>query len=93
CVTGLLIRHVGERFQRSNSTISMYFRRMLKAFSLPSIYNRFVRLLSISDPVPSEILNERKIFPFFSDAIGAIDGTHIASAPPASERDALRNHK
>jgi hypothetical protein len=25
CVTGLSIRHIGERFQRSNDTISMYF--------------------------------------------------------------------
>ncbi|KAJ7081525.1 hypothetical protein C8R44DRAFT_527075, partial [Mycena epipterygia] len=41
CVTGLSIRHVGERFQRSNETISKYFRRVLIAVSSPPFYTRY----------------------------------------------------
>ncbi|KAH7903409.1 hypothetical protein BJ138DRAFT_991713, partial [Hygrophoropsis aurantiaca] len=69
-----------------------YFRRMLRAFSSPPIYNQFVRLPAISDPVPPEICNNPKFAPF-SNAIGAIDGTHIASAPSTTERDASHNCK
>jgi hypothetical protein len=32
CVTGLSIRHVGERFQRSNETISMYFLPVVRCY-------------------------------------------------------------
>ncbi|KAJ7050996.1 hypothetical protein C8F01DRAFT_939060, partial [Mycena amicta] len=38
CVTGLSVRHVGERFQRSNETISRYFHEMTNAFSSPDFY-------------------------------------------------------
>ncbi|THV04200.1 hypothetical protein K435DRAFT_577361, partial [Dendrothele bispora CBS 962.96] len=37
-VTGLNIRHTGERFQRSNETISKYFCRILNALSSPPFY-------------------------------------------------------
>ncbi|KAH7917036.1 hypothetical protein BV22DRAFT_978959, partial [Leucogyrophana mollusca] len=70
-----------------------YFRRMLNAFSSPPIYTRFVRLPDITDAVPPEIRDNPKYFPFFSDAIGAIDGTHITSSPAAADRDASRNRK
>ncbi|KAF9060559.1 hypothetical protein BDP27DRAFT_1177700, partial [Rhodocollybia butyracea] len=33
CVTGLSIRHVGERFQHSNETISQYFKVVIFAFN------------------------------------------------------------
>ncbi|KIO14450.1 hypothetical protein M404DRAFT_90975, partial [Pisolithus tinctorius Marx 270] len=39
CVTGLTIRHVGERFQRSNDTISRYFKKLLFIFSDPPFYS------------------------------------------------------
>jgi DDE superfamily endonuclease len=34
-----------------------------------------------------------KLFPYFEDALGAIDGTHISCAPSASEREFARNRK
>ncbi|KIN96927.1 hypothetical protein M404DRAFT_112517, partial [Pisolithus tinctorius Marx 270] len=40
-VTGLLARHIGERFQRSMDTISRYFKRMLHAFSEGRIYTTY----------------------------------------------------
>ncbi|KIK22780.1 hypothetical protein PISMIDRAFT_48951, partial [Pisolithus microcarpus 441] len=40
CVTGLLTRHVSERFQQSNGTISKYFKKMLFTFS-NKIYKKY----------------------------------------------------
>ncbi|KAJ7718236.1 hypothetical protein B0H16DRAFT_1217627, partial [Mycena metata] len=93
CVTGLSIRHVGERFQRSNETISKYFRRVLIAVSSPPFYTQYVRLPSARDPIPESIRSNPKFFPFFKDAIGSMDGTHINCAPSAADRQASRNRK
>ncbi|KAF8958634.1 hypothetical protein BDZ97DRAFT_1615381, partial [Flammula alnicola] len=93
CVTGLSIRHVGERFQRSNDTISIYFKEMLVALSSAGFYNEHVCLPLVDDPVPSEILNNPRWFPFFEGAIGAMDDTHIRCSPLKKERDAVRNRK
>ncbi|KIK19695.1 hypothetical protein PISMIDRAFT_46782, partial [Pisolithus microcarpus 441] len=92
-VTGLTIRHVGERFQRSNGTISKYFKRMLATFTSPGIYAKYVQLPRSDAPTHPYILDNPKFFPFFVDAIGAIDGTHVACAPAADERAASRNRK
>ncbi|KAJ6472096.1 hypothetical protein C8R45DRAFT_757208, partial [Mycena sanguinolenta] len=77
CVTGLSIRHLGERFQHSNETISKYFRNVLFAIVSPGFYNAYVRLPSVNDPVPEPIGNNPKFFPFLKDVIGSMDGTHI----------------
>ncbi|KIO00364.1 hypothetical protein M404DRAFT_97306, partial [Pisolithus tinctorius Marx 270] len=92
-VTGLSIRHVGERFQRSNGTISKYFKKILFAFSSHDIYSKYIRLPRSDAPVHPTIRDNPKFFPFFADAIGAIDGTHIVCAPSSEERDAMRNRK
>ena len=71
CVTGLSIRHLGERFQCSNSTISKYtshlilciadsslsryFKKMLVIFSLPGIYTNYVQLPHANEPVHPSI--------------------------------------
>ncbi|KAF7307807.1 Transposon en spm sub-class [Mycena kentingensis (nom. inval.)] len=93
CVTGLSIRHVGERFQRSNETISIYFKEMLDAFSDPRFYNRYVHLPTDTTPLPSKFKNNPKFFPFFEDALGAIDGSHIPSWPSKEERQFHRDRK
>ncbi|KIK12064.1 hypothetical protein PISMIDRAFT_74868, partial [Pisolithus microcarpus 441] len=92
-VTGLSIRHIGERFQRSNGTISKYFKKILYAFSSPGIYARYVWLPHEDDPVHPTILNDPKFYPFFRDALGAIDRTHITCVPATDERDMSRNRK
>jgi hypothetical protein len=92
-VTGLSIRHLGGRFQRSNDTISVYFKKMLFAFSSPPFYTRYVRLPLASDPTPSEIFNNPKQFPFFQDVIGAIDGSHFLASSSAEGRHHARNRK
>ena len=66
---------------------------MLFVFSSNPFYTKYVHLPVHSDPVPSQIRSNPKFWPFFKDAIGALDGSHIHSAPPASERAGFRNRK
>ncbi|KZP22972.1 hypothetical protein FIBSPDRAFT_667502, partial [Athelia psychrophila] len=91
-VTGLTIHHVGERFQRSNETISKYFKRMLYIFSSPPFYNRWVRLPGVDEPVDPQISKSAKLH-FFKGALGAIDGSHIHLFAPAAQRGPFRNRK
>ncbi|KAE9395228.1 hypothetical protein BT96DRAFT_747075, partial [Gymnopus androsaceus JB14] len=93
CVTGLSVRHVGEQFQRSNDTISKYFREILFTVSSDPFYSRFVVLPAANDPIHPYIRNNTKFWPFFRDAVGAIDGTHIHCCPSTAERQAARNRK
>ena len=107
CVTGLPMRHVGERFQRSNDTISWYvfvismmetnniasyFRDMVAIFSAPPIYTMFVKPPGIETLSPN-IRLDSKLYPFFKNAIGVIDGSHIPISPPAHLASPYRNRK
>ncbi|KIK12571.1 hypothetical protein PISMIDRAFT_32322, partial [Pisolithus microcarpus 441] len=92
-VMGLSIRHISKRFQRSNGTISKYFKKILYAFSSPGIYARYIRLPCEDDPVHPTILNDPKFYPFFRDTLGAIDRTHIVCVPATDEWDVSRNRK
>ncbi|KAL1663062.1 hypothetical protein GGF50DRAFT_23935, partial [Schizophyllum commune] len=93
CVTGLSLRHVGERFQHSTVTISKYF-KILVAVATDPFYSTHVQLPTVDSPVPDYILNSRgKLWPYFKDVLGAIDGTQINCNPPASEIDTARNRK
>jgi len=93
CVTGLSTRRLGERFQRSNDTISHYFRAVLRIVSSLPFYGNYVCLPSATFPIPPEIRSNPKFFPFFEGAIGAVDGTHIACCPSIPERELSRNRK
>lgn len=109
CVTGLTVRHVGERFQRSNDTVARcvqililvptsmyffrrYFKEMTIIFSSPTFYNRYVKLPTANTPISLQILNDPQYYPF-RGALGAIDGSHIHTAPPAAETAIYRNRK
>ncbi|KAF8478129.1 hypothetical protein DFH94DRAFT_634095 [Russula ochroleuca] len=92
-VTGLSIRHIAERFQHSNETISKYFCRVLVAVLSPPFYTNHVCLPKANQPTPSFILDNLKFFPFFEGALGAIDGTHINCSLSALEQDGCRNRK
>ena len=50
---------------------------MLVIFSSPPLYTNFIRLLKVGDPIPDYILDDPKSFPFFEDALGAINGSHF----------------
>jgi hypothetical protein len=66
---------------------------MLNIFSSSPFYTKHVHLPTARDPVPSRIRQNPKFWPFFKDVLGALDGSHIHSAPPASERASNRNRK
>jgi hypothetical protein len=62
-------------------------------FSSPPFYTTYVHLPAADSDVPPQIRNNPKFWPFFKDCLGAIDGSHIHSAAPASERASHRNRK
>ena len=75
------------------SDITRYFCLMLDAFSSTRIYTKYVKLQCSDDPVPACILGDPTVYPYFKDAIGVIDGTHIACTPCAAEWDTTCNRK
>ena len=92
-ITGLSIRHLGERFQRSNSTIARYFCRVLTTLSSSPFYNKYVHLPTETSPTPTEIQTNPKFFPYFEGALGATDCSHINCCPSANKRVLSRNRK
>ena len=46
-----------------------------------------------SQCVPDEIYSDSKMFPYFANCIGALDGTHIPCKPSGSDPKAFRNRK
>jgi hypothetical protein len=46
-----------------------------------------------STQVPKEIFSNTKMFPYFSNCIGALDGTHIPATPSPENYQAFRNRK
>src|SRR5262249_49256231 len=70
-----------------------YFRKMVIIFATQPFYTEFVQQPTSQDPIPSQICNNPKYFPYFKDSIGALDGSHIHSAPAALDRPLHRNRK
>ena len=64
---------------------------MLVNFLSPPLYTNFIRPPKVGNPIPDYILDDPKLFPFFEDALGAIDGSHFNTFT-ASDQDALRDH-
>ena len=58
---------------------------MLVYFSSPPFYTDNVHLPHDHSPVPPEIQKNHKFFPFFEDALGTRDGTHINCSPTAAD--------
>jgi len=77
----------------ANLVCYRYFLKMLTFFSSSPFYNDHVKLPRVDAPIPPEIRNNPKFYPFFQDALGAIDGTHINCCPSAEDRQAARNRK
>jgi len=107
-VTGLSIRHSGEQFQRSNETVSWYvcyiiqpmcmltcfsyFCKMIFIFSSTPFYTKYVRMPAVTD-IHEVIHNNPQFWPYFKDAISALDGSHIHTAPPSSQWVVFQNRK
>ena len=66
---------------------------MLDAFSSMTIYTKYVKLPRSDDPVPTRICDNPTVYPYFKDAVGVIDGMHIACTPSVAEQDATCNRK
>ena len=66
---------------------------MLDIFVSPSFYSKYVSFPGDDFPVPTQICNNPKRWPYFRGAIGALDGSHIHAFPPAAERHVYHNCK
>lgn len=66
---------------------------MLFIFSSPPFYTKYIHLPTADDPTPSKIRQNPKFWPYFKDALGALDGSHIHISPPACEHSSYRNRK
>ncbi|KIK79117.1 hypothetical protein PAXRUDRAFT_162161 [Paxillus rubicundulus Ve08.2h10] len=82
-VTGLPIRHTGEQFQRSNDTISRYFHKMLIIFSSLLFYTNYIQHPT-NEQIPAKIHDNSKFLPYFYNAVGVINSSHIHVSPPHS---------
>nr|KYP47354.1 hypothetical protein KK1_031037 [Cajanus cajan] len=78
-------RMIQERFQHSGETVSRHFHKVLVAclnLAFEYIKPQDYRL----SHVHTKIQKDRRYWPFFKNAIGAIDGTHIPCVVSPSEQ-------
>ena len=66
---------------------------MLTIFSSSPFYTNYICLPTANDAVSPKIHQNPKFWLYFKDALGALDGSHIHSSPPAHERTSYRNRK
>ena len=60
---------------------------MVNIFSSPPFYTNHVKLPNANGPIPLEIQQNPKFWPYLKDALGAINGSHTNFAAPASLHD------
>jgi hypothetical protein len=65
----------------TDSIVNRIFHHLLGMLTSTTFYNRYIKLLSLTQ-VPYEIASNPKLFPFFSDCLGAIDGSHVDTFVP-----------
>lgn len=73
-------RTTQDRFQHSGDTISRHFNHLLNATL--HLFESFVIQPQPNGPIPPQIQFNSKLYPYFKDCIGAIDGTHIPAKVP-----------
>ena len=66
---------------------------MTNALSSEKFYNQYVRLPSTADQPAQYLSSNPKLWPYFSNCLGAIDGTHIACTPSSEDQANARNRK
>ena len=95
CTTGSSNRTTQERFGHSPETISRIFRQVVEAINhLSAEYIQPVSAWNTNlDLVPPEIQNSTKLYPFFKDCIGAIDGSLVPLVVSQDEAAASRTRK
>src|SRR5438128_10255448 len=65
---------------------------MVGIFSSPPFYTKYVQFPT-REVIPENIQHNPKFWPYFRNAIGAIDGSHIPIAPPAHLHGKYCNRK
>ncbi|KAL5482398.1 hypothetical protein ACEPAI_8992 [Sanghuangporus weigelae] len=91
--TGMTNREAQNRFQRSADTISKTIHKIINILVSPVIYNVYVRLPRDTDDTPPEIEDNKKLYPYLRDCLGALDCTHIHAHVLAEDRPRYRNRK
>ena len=80
-------------FTINTNIVFRYFKQMLIALSSPPIYAKYIQLPDTTSPTPNEILNNPKFYPYFKDALGAIDGAYIPCYVPVKDQSTSQNQK
>ena len=65
----------------------------MNAFTSNQFYSSYVKLPSEDMPCAPEIEENPKLFPYFKDCLGALDGTHILAFVTDSQRPCFHNCK
>lgn len=84
-------RDAQERFQRSGETISRIFNEVLDV--VVAVTDIWIKLPPQDAATPPEIALNTKMWPFFKDCIGAIDGTHVPAVIAVKKQSRYRNRK
>ena len=90
-LTGFSNRELQERWQHIGDSISRAIHEV--AAAVGGIREKY---WSKVDPetVPSAILHNERMYPYFKDCLGALDGTHLPCVPPRDGNPAVfRNRK
>lgn len=82
-------RQVQERFAYSRETISRCFHEVIEAL-LP-LQNKVIKLPKADTPLGVRILEDTKYATYFTDCVGALDGTHINIRVPIEDRPRYRD--
>jgi hypothetical protein len=75
-------------------TMSSHFHRVLNAIFSPAFRDSYLRMPTRDTQPSPHITDNLKFSPFFDDARGALDGTHIGTFPADDARNSrFHNHK
>ena len=66
---------------------------MVKIFASEPFYSRYISFASSTISTHPKIINNYCFWPYFKDAVGAIDGSHIPTSPPQCDRAVYHNWK
>ena len=69
------------------------FCEVLAALTSDAFQQEYMKLPREGDGIPDRIQKDPKLFPFFQDCVGAIDGSHMFVRPPSATRGPWRDRK
>jgi hypothetical protein len=85
--------HIVNFILCSQYCLTLLYGTMQVLESIMVIYPTVVVSPNSSCDIPYEIHSNPKMFPFFEQCIGALDGTHISAIPPKGGEKPFRNRK